>query len=303
MLALWRRAEAAGYDSLWNFDHFYPVYAHPDGPCLESWTTLSALALATTRVRIGPLVSPTSLRHPCITAKMAATVDHISSGRMTLGLGAGWYEREHTTFGIGFKTPRERLAALEESCAIIKAMFTQPQTTFHGRHYRVAGAMCLPKPIQRPHPPILVAGTGKRVLLRIVAKFADVWNARGSPGTIRDLVTALHRHADAVGRDPATIEKSVLLPLAYDAGREREDFVSRLVAAMDWTSAEEARQRMLIGRRQQCLDTIERYIRTGVTHFILMLVMPHIEDEIVSFAEDVIAAVRGSTSAPVPRPG
>src|SRR5262249_41945854 len=155
MLELWQKADAWGYDSLWNFDHFYPIFVDPEGPCFESWTTLSALAQATKRARIGALVNGNTYRHPCLTAKMAATLDHTCGGRVTWAIGAGWSELEHQNFGIAFKTVPGRLAALDEACRIILGMMTQAKTTVHGKHYTVTDAMCLPKPLQQPHPPIM----------------------------------------------------------------------------------------------------------------------------------------------------
>src|ERR1043166_9911088 len=141
MLALWRKADAWGYDSLWNFDPCYPIFLPPDGPCLESWTTLAALAQATTRARIGTMVTGNTYRHPCLTAKMAVTLDHVSGGRLNLGIGAGWFELEHRSFGIDFKTARGRLDALDEACRIIKSMLTAERTTFDGVHYKVTDAL------------------------------------------------------------------------------------------------------------------------------------------------------------------
>jgi F420-dependent oxidoreductase-like protein len=292
MLDLWRRADAWGYDSLWNFDHFYPIFTDPEGPCLEGWTTLAALAQATTRARVGHLVNGNTYRHPCVTAKMAATLDHVSGGRLNLGLGAGWFEREHRDFGIDFKTVRGRLEALDEACRIILGMFTQPKTTVHGKHYAVTDALGLPKPVQQPHPPLMIGGTGEKVLLRIVARHADMWNASASAERMGALIDVIGRHGDAVRRDPATIEKTVMLPLCYKAAPERERFMCRLIASMRQTTPEDARGQIMIGGRDECLATIARYRKVGVTHFIFMTFAPFFVDEMQAFAEEVAPAAR-----------
>lgn len=293
LLDLWRKADAWGYDSLWNFDHFYPVFTAPEGPCLEGWTTLSALAQATTRARIGQLVSGNTYRHPCVTAKMAATLDHVSGGRLNLGLGAGWFEREHRDFGIDFKTVRGRLEALEEACRIILGMLTEERTTVRGKHYTVVDALGCPKPLQAPHPPLMIGGTGEKVLLRIVATYADMWNASASAERMQALIDLIRRHGDAVGRDTGRIEKTVVMPLCYRAVPEREAFTCNLMASMRQTTPEAARAQIMIGGRQECLDTVERYGRAGVTHFIFMLFTPYFVEEVQGFAEEVMAAVRG----------
>jgi len=292
MLDLWQKVDAWGYDSLWNFDHFYPIFVDPEGPCFEGWTTLSALAQATKRARIGHLVNGNTYRHPCVTAKMAATLDHVSGGRLNLGIGAGWFELEHRSFGIDFKTIPGRLEALDEACQIIRGMFTQPKTTVHGKHYTVTDAMCLPKPLQQPHPPIMIGGTGKKVLLKLVAKHADMWNASGSAETMRELIDVIKRHGDRLGRDTAQIEKTVMLPLCYNAAEPRQEFMCNLIANMRQTTPQAARQQIMIGDKQECLDTIDRYTKAGVTHFIFMTFAPFFEDEIQGFAQDVIPAVR-----------
>jgi F420-dependent oxidoreductase-like protein len=292
ILDLWRKADAWGYDSLWNFDHFYPIFVDPEGPCLEAWTTLAALAQATQRARIGSLVTGNTYRHPCITAKMAATLDHISGGRFNLGIGAGWFELEHRSFGIDFKTVPGRLEALDEALRIIRGMFTEPRTTLHGKHYTVTDAIGLPRPVQEPHPPIMIGGTGERVLLRLVARHADMWNASAPAARMRELGDVIARHAERERRDPGRIEKTVMLPLCYRAAPAREEFVQRLVASMRQTTPEAAREQIMIGGTQECLDTVERYRAAGVTHFIFMTFAPYFVDEIQAFAEEVIPAVR-----------
>jgi F420-dependent oxidoreductase-like protein len=293
MLELWQKADAWGYDSLWNFDHFYPIFVDPDGPCFEAWTSLSALAQATKRARIGSLVNGNTYRHPCVTAKMAATLDHVSGGRLNFGLGAGWFELEHSAFGIDFKTVPGRLKGLEEALQIIVGMFTQERTTVRGRHYTVTDAIGLPKPVQKPYPPIMIGGVGKKVLLRLVAQYADMWNASGSAEDMRALIDVVRRHGDKVKRDTdAAIEKTVIMPLCYKAAPQREQFMCQLIGNMRQTTPEAARAQIMIGSREECLGTIERYVNAGVTHFIFMIFQPYFAEEIQAFAEEVAPAVR-----------
>jgi F420-dependent oxidoreductase-like protein len=286
-------ADQLGYDSLWTSDHFYPIAGTDvSGPHLEGWTTLTGLSQHIKNARIGALVNCVGYRNPCLTAKMAATLDHLSGGRFMLGLGAGWFELEHRSFGYPFHPIGERLRALDETCRIIKSMFTEERTTFRGRHYEVVDAMCNPKPFQRPYPPIMIAGSGEKVLLRIVAQHADMWNAQGSPERMRDLIEVMRRHGDQIGRDIDRIEKTVVIALCYHEPREREERAMRMAAALAQISPDEARKQMIIGDKQECLDTIERYVQVGVRHFLLMLSNPYSRDEIGRFADEVIAKVR-----------
>jgi F420-dependent oxidoreductase-like protein len=292
MLSVWQKADGWGYDSLWNFDHFYPIFVDPEGPCLEGWTTLAALAQATTRARVGTMVVGNTYRNPCVTAKMAATLDHVSRGRFNLGIGAGWFELEHNAFGIDFKTVPGRLRALEESLQIIRGMLTQERTTLHGKHYHVTDAIGLPKPVQQPHPPILIGGTGQRVLLRLVAQYADMWNAGKSADDMKALIDVIRRHGDKVDRDTERIEKTVMMPLCYRAKPEREQFVQQLMSNMRQTTPEAVRQEIMIGGNEECLATVDRFVKAGVTHFIFMSFTPYFVDEIQAFAEEVMPAAR-----------
>jgi F420-dependent oxidoreductase-like protein len=290
---LWQKADMWGYDSLWIFDHFYPIMgADPAGPCMEGWTVLSALSQQTSRARIGALVNGNLYRNPCITAKMAATLDHLSGGRFVMGIGAGWYELEHNSFGIDFKTIGGRLRALDEACQIIKGMFAHDKFSLHGRNYHVTDAVCTPKPLQKPHPPMMIAGTGEKVLLKIVAKYGDLWNSGGSAERMGHLIAVLNSHCEAIGRDGDEIEKTVITSLCYRAGAQREKEVMARAAATSRGTLQEARKNVLIGGADECLETIERYRRVGVTHFIFSMTPPYFEDEIQGFAEDVMPKVR-----------
>jgi len=293
LVELWKTADQLGYDSLWVSDHLYPILV-PDlsASNFEGWTTLSALSQHTSRAKVGALVNCNGFRNPCLTAKMAATVDHATKGRFVLGIGAGWFELEHKSLGFEFKPTPERLRALDESCRIIKSMFTNDKTNFRGKHYEVIDAVCSPKPVQSPSPPLLIAGQGENILLRIVAEHADMWNTQGSPERMRHFIEVMRRHGDKLGRDIDEIEKTVAIPLCYKGSKEREERATRLAATLGRTSPDEARKQMLIGGAQECLDTIEKYSKVGVTHFMFASVAPFELDEIRSFAEEVIPQTR-----------
>lgn len=207
---VWRVADEAGFDSLWNMDHLATLGGDPTGDIFEAWTMLAAMAEATSRVRMGCMVTGNTYRHPGVLAKMAVTVDHLSGGRLEFGLGAAWAETEHMMFDLQFGTVGERLDRLEEACQVIRSLWTQPRTTFEGRHYRVTDAIAEPKPVQRPYPPIWIGGSGRKRTLRITAEYADVWNSAGdAPEDFADLSRVLDEHCAAVGRDPAEIRRTV----------------------------------------------------------------------------------------------
>lgn len=214
---VWRLADEAGFDSCWVMDHFATLGPRDDGPIFETWTMLAAMAQLTTRTRIGCAVVGNTYRHPGVLAKMAVTVDHLSGGRLEFGLGAGWAENEHTMLGLEFGTKNDRADRLEESVQIIRSLWTQPRTTFDGQHYRLREAVAEPKPVQQPHPPIWIGGSGPKRTLRIAAKYADVWNAAGgSPGEIAASSAILDQHCADVGRDPSQIRRSVQLRMGVD---------------------------------------------------------------------------------------
>jgi F420-dependent oxidoreductase-like protein len=218
MLAVWQAADAVEvFEHAWLFDHFIPIFGDPDGPCLEGWTLLAALAAQTRRIRVGHMVNGNTYRHPAVLANMGATLDIISNGRLDMGIGAGWNELEHSSYAIELLPPGKRLSQFEEACEVIRLLWTQQYADFEGTYYQLKQARCEPKPVQQPYPPIVIGGSGERRTLRIVAKYADVWNFAGGPvDQFRHKLAVLEEHCRAVGRDPATIEKSIQLPVAYD---------------------------------------------------------------------------------------
>ena len=218
MLAVWQAADDIElFESAWTFDHFYPIFSDSTGPCLEGWTPLTALAQATSRLRLGVLVTGIVYRHPAVLANVAATVDIISNGRLDLGIGAGWNQEECDAYGIELGSLRERFDRFDEACQILIGLLSDETTTFKGEHYQLVDARCEPKPVQRPHPPICIGGTGERRTLRSAARFAQHWNYPGGPvaewARKRDV---LHRHCEEIGRDPAGIMTSTHLRLGAD---------------------------------------------------------------------------------------
>jgi len=292
LLDLWVAADSWGYDSLWLFDHFYPIFTDPTGPCHEGWTLLSALAHATRLARVGHLVTGNTYRNPCLLAKMAVSVDHVAAGRLNLGLGAGWFQLEHDSFGFAYPPVPERLRALDESCRIVKKMMRGEAVTFEGRHYRVHEARAVPAPVQAGGPPLMIGGAGRKVLLRIVAEHADMWNYFGTPSQMKELVDVIRSHGDRIGRDTDQIEKSVAMPLCYSTNEDRQAVVCQMLAHTYALSPEQARERIMIGTRDECLEKIEAYRAVGVTHFIFMSFAPIFADELQAFAEEVAPAAR-----------
>ena len=213
----WRLADELGFYGVWDYDHFYGPDAIGDAVArdyrkdtLEAWTTLAAMATVVKRARVGCLVTGVTYRNPAVLAKMAVTVDHISGGRLEFGLGAAWHEAEHRGYGIPFPSAGERIAILDEALRVIKALWTEDTASFDGRHFRLEDAICNPKPVQKPHPPIVVAGQGAKKSLRVVATHADEWNGTGiEPAEWSRISHVLTSHCDAIGRDPGAIRRGV----------------------------------------------------------------------------------------------
>lgn len=258
ILSTARHAEATGWDDIYVADHFMPDDEDTSGPMHEAWTLTGALSAAVPRVGIGVLVSGNTYRHPAVLAKMATTADHVSGGRIILGLGAGWQENEHRAYGLEYSTLKGRLDRLEEACEVITSLTSRPQTTFTGEHYQLVDAPLEPKPVQ-PALPLLIGGDGEKRTLRIAARFAQRWNTWGTPEHLRHKNDVLDRHCADLGRDPSEISRSAqgLLFLMDDeaaAARMRD---------------RELDMPMLVGTPEQLVDAVAAYREAGVDELII----------------------------------
>jgi F420-dependent oxidoreductase-like protein len=237
MLAVWQAAdEIELFESAWTFDHFYPIFTDDSsGPCLEGWVTLTALAQATTRLRLGVLVTGIHYRHPAVLANMAATLDIVSGGRLELGIGAGWNEEESGAYGIELGTLTERFDRFDEACEVITGLLTDHVTNFDGRYFQITDAYCEPKPVQQPHPPICIGGTGRTRTLPAVARWAQHWNHPGaSVEDWRATYDVLLGHCADIGRDPSEITTSTHLRLGPEGpGLVAEQAAAYAEAGMD----------------------------------------------------------------------
>jgi F420-dependent oxidoreductase-like protein len=208
-----RLAEDLGFDGMWGFDHFQPMYGEGPGETFEGMTTLAALAGVTSRIRLGLLVTGVTYRHPSVLAAQAVTIDHASHGRLELTLGAAWFDKEHRELGIPFPPTGERFDLLEDALEIVTRLFTGDVVSYEGKRVSLHDASLRPVPVQKPHPPIWIGGTGPTRTLPLVARFADVWHAFGTPNSLREASARVDTLAAEAGRDPASIMRAASLSL------------------------------------------------------------------------------------------
>lgn len=265
-------AEAAGADSLWIDDHLLSDEGDPDDDKLEGWSTLAAAAAVTSRARLGLLVSANTFRSPGLTAKLAVTLDQISGGRAILGLGGGWFEREHQAFGLDFGSGfGERLDRLDEAVGLIRRLFDGERVTHQG-FYRLDDAVCQPRPIQA-RLPILIGGSGPRKTLRTVARHADIWNAYGTPATLAASDAILAEHCADVGRNPGTIERSTNLNVVLRESRDEAETAWEGYRAQHRPQEDEAH--LVVGGPLDLIaDSLAPYARAGFRHLILIFRTP-----------------------------
>ena len=262
--ALWRHAEQTGWDAACVTDHFMPNTPDRVGDMLESWTTLTALAALTKRMRVGTIVSGNTYRHPAVLAKMAANVDIISGGRLICGMGAGWQENEHQAYGLPFYTVGERLQRLDEACQVLNMLWTQERSTFKGKYYQLDDAPLMPKPVQKPRPELMIGGGGEKVTLRIVARWADHWNVWGGPDILAQKGKILDGYCAAIGRDPKTILRSAVMVPVLSEDRAKIDKIQQIFMQRMSRDEASAKDTMLAGSVAQIQDKLGRLREAGV---------------------------------------
>ena len=260
-----QRAEQDGLDSFWVMDHFYqlPVHGSEEEPFLDAWTVLPALAAVTSRIRLGAMVSPVGYRNPALLARMGASLDHISSGRMNFGFGAGGYKPEYQAYGFEFiEKGSVRLEQMREALQLILGLWSHPRFTFHGKYFHVENLILEPKPLQKPHPPILIGGVGPKVTLRMIAEIGDACNLWGPPDEFARERETLKRHCEEVGRDESTIEKTTYdLVLCAPTEAALQKKIERLLpkkGVEPWMA--------LVGTPSQLIDIVSEYARVGADH-------------------------------------
>jgi F420-dependent oxidoreductase-like protein len=282
--------ERLGFHSVWLNDHLYGIPG-PQIPILEAWTTLSAVAAVTTRVEFGVLVSPVGFRNPALLAKMAATLDNISDGRVIVGIGSGWFEMEFTGYGFDFPPVRQRLRQLDEAVTVMKLLWTEQQPSFHGEAFKIDATFCEPKPVRKPHPPILIGGGGEKVLLRLAAKHADIWNNLAvDQAQLGAKVEKLHEHCDAVGRPRAAITASQQCLVVI--GEDAADAQAKIERAQQIYGGHlgAGGAHGIAGTAEQCAEKIREHIALGCTMFIIEFFGRDTREPARLFADKVIPA-------------
>ena len=278
------RAENGGFDSFWVMDHFHqiPNVGQLQEPMLEGWTTQSVVAGFSSRIKLGTLVTGIVYRHPSVLAKVGATLDVLSKGRLIMGIGAAWNMDEATAYGIPFPPVKERLRRLEEAVQIIRKMWTEEKASFSGKFYQIQDAYCNPKPIQKPHPPIMIGGSGERRTLKIVAKYGDACNLFGSAETVKKKLEVLRKHCDSVGRDYQSITKSRLGRVVIDKDREE------VMEAVKGMPEERLREYAIYGTPEEVRRQVEAFRDAGIDYLIVNLQPDRELQGLELFADEVV---------------
>ena len=282
------RAESSGFDSFWVMDHFHQInfVGAPDEPMLEGWTTIAALCGVTSKIRLGTLVTGNIYRYPSVVAKIGATLDVMSKGRLFMGIGAGWNDEEANAYGIPFPSTKERLKRLEEAIQVIKKMWTEESANFNGKYYKLQAAHCNPKPIQKPHPPIMVGGEGERETLRIVAKYANACNLFGSAKTVRHKLDALREHCKTAGRDYNEILKTKLTRVVICKSKDEAE--RRLAELFDGAPPERIKEMAIYGTPEDVYHEIEALRDAGIEYLIVNFGTKYESEDVSLFTDQGI---------------
>ena len=267
------RAEKLGFEAAYVYDHFIP---HPggnrNGPFFEAYTLLSAVAGITSKIRIGQVVTCNSYRHPSLLAKITSTLDAISNGRLEFGIGAGWFEYEYNSYGFKFDKPITRIEQLDESLTIIKKMWENEKSSFKGKQYSIKNAICNPKPVQKPHPPIMVGGSGRK-LINVVARHATRYNHPfGTPDILEEKISLLKNSCKSIRRDFEEIENSVLLRVLVGKDRDEvKDIVAKLKKKNESVAEFIMRSKdsIALGTPDEVSNYLQQYLRIGISYFII----------------------------------
>lgn len=289
-----QEAERVGFDSFWVMDHFIqiPVVGAAEEPILEPYMALTALAATTSRIRLGTMVTGTPYRNPAHLAKIGATLDVISNGRLFMGIGAGWYEREFSAYGWEFPPLPERMGRLREALQVITKMWTEERPSFQGKYYTIKDVICEPRPVQRPRPPILIGGGGEQVTLKLVAQYAEASNIFGNPESVQKKYDILADHCAKAGRDPATVLKTRLGQMLI-ARNEAE--LTRKLSRYYLGGLGNNREtwRVVAGTPEQCVEQCQRLIDAGVEYPIFSFPDAETLEPLQLFAEEVVPRLRG----------
>jgi F420-dependent oxidoreductase-like protein len=278
--------ERLGFHSVWLNDHLYGIPG-PQVPIMEAWTTLAAVAAVTSRVQLGTLVSPVGFRNPALLAKMAATLDNIAAGRVIVGLGCGWFQMEYAGYGYPFPSVQDRLEQLEEAVVLMKKLWTEPQPTFNGKHFRTESVFCEPKPVQQPRPPILIGGGGEKVLLRIAAQHADIWNNLAvNQANLAHKIERLHAHCDTVHRDPARLAISQQCMVVI--GENEAEATNKAQRAAQIYGGHLGPG--ISGTPEQCIAKIRDFVRLGCSMLVIEFFGKDTKEPARLFAEKVMPA-------------
>lgn len=295
----WLRADQLGFDSLWSYDHMHAPRGAPAQPCFEGWVGMAGLAALTRQAWVGMLVSAVLFRNPALLIKMATTVDHITGGKSILGLGAGWQVSEHQAYGWGFPPAGERVSRLAEGLQVAHALWNAPSgqpASFEGAYYRLEEAYCNPPPIQQPHPPIMVAGGGPRIV-RLVARYADMWDCWPPLSDVHARYELLRRECDAIGRPADQIVRSLSVDYLYEPDPRRlPERVDTLIQRQD-RDPSVLRARLLAGGPTDMIDQIRMYADAGVQQLILHVGSPYDVEGVERFAEEVMPIFRRDASS------